>query len=428
MKNVPERYRLIAMCFGASFICYIDRVNVSVAAIAMAADLGLSTSEKGLVLSSFFLGYLLAQIPSGLAASIFGGRLVMLVALVWWSAFTIITPVAAAVSTAVLIVARIAMGAGEAGAFPAVYALFGKWIPENERSRAIAIMLSGVPIGTVFALLTTGVLVERFGWQSVFYIFGTAGLVFAFFWRLIIKEHPREVTAPNRNEASSPGTAVSLLEPLAQLKFPLHLLRRRAVIALIVNHFCSNWSLYVLLTWLPSYFSDVQKLSLINAGLFSAAPWLAMFASSNGAALLADRMIQKGFGVRRTRKILQISGLMGSAFFLLLATQTLSAGIALGLFCASLGSLGLTWAGYGPNHLDIAPKHAGALVGVTNTAGTLPGVIGVLLTGWLVDVTGTYFSAFALSAAIGVLGSVVWFFWAEGEPIETDPKTETVYT
>jgi ACS family sodium-dependent inorganic phosphate cotransporter len=152
----PKRYTLVALCFCAAFICYIDRINISVAAIAMQETFGWTETVKGFVLSSFFVGYLAMQVAGGWLAHRIGGKLVLGVAVIWWSVFTILTPLAATLSFSMLILVRIAMGLGEATTFPAVFALFSKWVPERERSRTVTLLLSGAPLGVVFALFVSG--------------------------------------------------------------------------------------------------------------------------------------------------------------------------------------------------------------------------------------------------------------------------------
>src|SRR5690606_33997776 len=118
-------------------------------------------------------------------------------------------------------------------------------------------------------------------------------------------------------------------EQREQTKVPWNeLLRAPAVWALAVNHFCSNWGLYMLLTWLPSYFRDVQGLSIPSAGLFSAAPWLTMFVMVNVAAWFADRLVRGGLTLTTVRKTMQSIGLLGSAAFLLWAREIDSASMA----------------------------------------------------------------------------------------------------
>ena len=109
-----KRHSLVLASFVAMFIAYLDRVNISVAAIAMQESLGWSETEKGLVLSSFFIGYLAMQIVGGVLADKYGGKRVMLWSLVAWSVFTVLTPIAASASFAMLILVRIGLGLGEA--------------------------------------------------------------------------------------------------------------------------------------------------------------------------------------------------------------------------------------------------------------------------------------------------------------------------
>lgn len=409
----PKRLTLTLLCFAAAFVCYIDRVNISVAAIAMQEVFGWSQTTKGLVLSSFFVGYLLFQVPSGWLANRYGGKVVMGAAIAWWSMWTILTPLAAAISLPVLYAARIAMGLGEAATFPAAYNLGARWFPQGERSRFVAVLLSGVPAGTVFALLTTGWIVTRWGWPSVFYVFGAAGFVVTALWFALAwdspAQHPR-ITPAERALLATGDDRPAQAGPTPWRR----LLSQSAVWALVFNHFCSNWILYMLLAWLPSYFRATQDLSLVNAGLFSAAPWLSMFVTINLGAWLADGLIRRGVSVTAVRKLMQTIGLLGAGGCLLLARDAATPVVALLAMCSALGALGFTWAGFAPNHLDIAPRHAGVLVGLTNTAGTVPGVIGVAVTGWLVDQTGTFDAAFVLAASVAVAGTLVWLLFATG--------------
>jgi ACS family sodium-dependent inorganic phosphate cotransporter len=131
-----RRHALLAMCFLAMFIAYTDRVNISVASVAMREQLGWTQTVKGIVLSSFFIGYMLFMVASGWLATRFGGKRVLAISVAWWSVFTVLTPWAASISIAALVIARIALGIGEAAVMPATYELFRRWVPESERSRA----------------------------------------------------------------------------------------------------------------------------------------------------------------------------------------------------------------------------------------------------------------------------------------------------
>ena len=416
MGRWPRRYSMVGLCFCAVFVCYIDRVNISVAAIAMQEELGWSETVKGFVLSSFFIGYMLFMAPSGWLANRIGGRIVLGLAVLWWSVFTILTPAAALISLPILIAARIAMGLGEAAMFPAAYNIYGRWVLPVERSRAVALLISGIPLGTLFALMTTGWIVSTYGWSSVFYIFGATGFLWTAIWFFQARDNPADDPKVSHEE-------LALLQEHAHPddeKQPIpwrKLFSSSAIWALFINHFCSNWVLYMLLAWLPSYFRGHLGLSITSAGIYSAAPWLTMLVAGNLAGWIADRMVTRGFSLTTVRKTMQTIGLVGSAIFLMLARDVDTAGIAVLLMCGALGAVAFTWSGFVPNHLDIAPRYADVLMGITNTAGTVPGIIGVAITGWMVDVTGTYSAAFALAAAINIFGAIVWLGFATGERV-----------
>lgn len=415
--GIPKRHVLVALCFAAIFLCYIDRVNISVAIIPMAEQYHWSGTTKGFVLSSFFIGYLGAMLPTSWLANRLGGRRLMGAALLGWSLFTVLTPIAAGMSLAVLIVTRILMGAGEAASFPAVYNLYARWIPVTERSRAMTITLTGIPLGTVVALSATGWLVVHYSWQSVFFVFGGLGLAFSLLWFWQARDRPSVHPDISTDERA-------LLAPLdaetggVPETVPWKLLfSHSAVWALVINHFCANWTLYLMLTWLPSYFRDAQHMSIAGSGLFAIGPWLCQFVMGNAAGQIADRMIARGWSITSVRKIMQCTGLGSGAGFLVLASQATTPGFALFTMCGALGFGSLCWAGFASNHLDLAPRHADILFGISNTAGTLPGIIGVAATGVLLDLTGSYTATLIVAAGINVFGALVWLIWGTGKRI-----------
>ncbi|MEC9248528.1 MAG: ACS family MFS transporter [Pseudomonadota bacterium] len=418
----PRRYTIIGLCVLAVFVCYIDRVNISVAIIAMQAEYGWNETTKGLVLSSFFIGYMLFMVPSGWLANRLGGKLILGAAVLWWSVFTFLTPVAANLGLALLIVTRIAMGAGEAAMFPSAYNLYARWVPEKERSRAVALLIGGIPLGTLFALVVTGWLVNRFGWESVFYIFGVSGIFWYSLWYFFGHNDPQSDPKCGQEEKALLSANIFVEKDTAnhgsEKSIPWgKFFKTPAIWALIANHFCSNWGFYMLLAWLPSYFSATLKLDIVNAGIYSAAPWLTMFIVGNLGGFVADKLVGKGIELITVRKIMQITGLIGSGLCFWVAQDVTSAPAALSLMCGALGLVALTWSGFVPNHLDIAPKYADVLMGLTNTAGTIPGIIGIAVTGWIVETTGSYASAFALCAAINFTGAIIWFFFAKAEEL-----------
>jgi ACS family sodium-dependent inorganic phosphate cotransporter len=412
----PRRHVVVAFIFLGCVIAYTDRVNISVAAVAMKEHFGWSQTEKGVVLAAFFVGYLLFMFVAGLLANRLGGKRVIGYSVLAWSIFTLLTPPAAILSIAVLIAARIGMGVGEAGMYPATYELFGRWVPQTERGRSVALISSGAPVGSLIGLMGSGWLVQRYGWAMPFYVFGVIGLVWLILWFQQVENDPAadpRVGAEERALLQTTRPTNDLVE-----RMPLRrLLLRASVAAIVAGHVAFTWSWYVLLSWLPSYFRDVQGLSIAHSGLFSAAPWLSMFAVGNVAGSLADWMIQRGISVTTTRKVMQCGSLIVSAGFLLALHEAHSPTAALALLCGATGALACTWAGYMSSYLDVAPRHSAVLFGFGNTFGTIPGIVGVAVSGWLVDVTGTYTAAFALAAIMSAAGALIFGYFFDARPI-----------
>ena len=412
-----RRHNVLAMCFLAMFIAYTDRVNISVAAVAMREEFGWTQTVKGWVLSAFFIGYLLFMVLSGWLAARFGGKRVLALAVIWWSAFTVLTPLAASISFTALIAARIGLGIGEAAVMPAAYDMFSRWVPQVERSRAVSRFLSGIPIGQVVGFIATGWLTSRYGWPLSFYVFGAIGFVWAAVWIIRVRNSPADDSRVGGHELAVLQERARDVEQKSPTPWQA-LLKKPSIIAIFVGHFCNNWGLYFLLAWLPSYFKEGLGLSMANASLSAAAPWLAAFFTGNAAGMLADKAIARGVRVSLVRKITLGVALLSFAGFLLLVRDVHSPATALLLVCLAAGSLAIGWSGFPANMLDVAPRHAAVLISVSNTFATIPGIAGVAIAGWIVDTTGTFSAAFLLTAIISVGGSLFYFVFGDAQRLD----------
>ncbi len=412
----PRRYNLVCLCFLSTFVCYIDRVNISVAIIPMAEEFGWDQTTRGIVLSSFFYGYLATQVFGGWLADRFGGKIVLGIGVLWWSIFTLVTPPAAAFSFTVLFLARVGMGLGEGVAFPAIYNLYARWVPTQERARAVALNTSGIPLGTVGALLLTPTIVVNLGWPWVFYIFGILGFMWYGLWHFLSADTPETHPSMHASELqfirdNAPAIPKNETIPWGQL------LSKVPVWAIIINHFCSNWGFYVILTWLPTYFTQELGVDISQVGVYTILPWLAMFLMANVAGWIADKLIASGRSVTFVRKLMQTIGFLGPTIFLSLIGGVSSAPQAIVYMCCALGLNAFALSGFGVNHLDIGPRYAGILLGFSNTAGTIPGIIGVTLTGYILDATGSWSLVFSIAAGIYLVGLLVWLLFATGEKV-----------
>jgi ACS family sodium-dependent inorganic phosphate cotransporter len=137
----------------------------------------------------------------------------------------------------------------------------------------------------------------------------------------------------------------------------------------------------------------------------------------HAGAFISDTLIRRGMSITHVRKLIQVSALVIAAGFLLAAPLAQSAMAALLIMCGAATGMGLTSSGFAPNYLDIAPRYAGLLFGITGVIATVPGIVGVAVTGWLVDQTGSFAAPLVLAATVALIGAVVWLIFARGEKL-----------
>ncbi|KAI3873747.1 hypothetical protein MKX03_009832 [Papaver bracteatum] len=415
-EEFPKRWVIVILCFSAFLLCNMDRVNMSIAILPMSTEYNWSPTTVGLIQSSFFWGYLLTQIAGGIWADTVGGKAVLAFGVVWWSIATILTPVAAQLGLPFLLVARAFMGIGEGVAMPAMNNILSKWIPVSERSRSLALVYSGMYLGSVLGLGFSPFLIHEFGWHSVFYSFGSLGTVWVAIW--LSKAHSSPLEDPQLRPAESRLIARSnVVSSGSVVEIPWKLiLSKRPVWALIVCHFCHNWGTFILLTWMPTYYSQVLKFNLTESGLYCVLPWLTMAFSANLGGWIADTLVSKGYSVTYVRKIMQSIGFLGPAFFLTQLSHIDSPGVAVLCMCCSQGADAFSQSGLYSNHQDIGPRYAGVLLGLSNTAGVLAGVLGTVATGYILQ-HGSWDNVFEVSVSLYLFGTVVWNVFSTGEKI-----------
>jgi hypothetical protein len=193
--------------------------------------------------------------------------------------------------------------------------------------------------------------------------------------------------------------------------------------AVIAQNFSTNWLMYVAISWLPEYFEDrwhvdVRRDVLATAYL-SALPFAVALVFSSLAALVCDALVRGGASQWRVRRACQLLAMWGAgAFMLLTAFVAHSRGGAVGLLTAALSFSSLSTSGYVPTLIDIAGAYSGLLLGVSNTFGTVPGIVGVAATGAILDASHhDWHLVFSLAAAVALASGAAWLALATGERV-----------
>lgn len=411
--GIPHRWQIVFMMALSFVLCNMDKVNMSVAVIPMAKELGWSATERGLVSSSFFWGYSLTQIPAGWVSTSIGGSKVLMAGVALWSLGTLIAPPAAHMSLVALCATRVFVGLGEGLAPSSATNVLARVIPEGERARAVTAVFGGLDVGSALGLTLCGPLIYWFGWQSVFYLFAILGLLWCLAWPLVKPDtrEPGEVK-PAKKAPKAPTNV-----PWGKF------LRSAPVWAVIVAHFCYNWGYYTLLAWLPSYFEMALGLNVEKSSLLTLIPYIAMTLMTPFVGPVADGLAAKGWSVTLVRKLSQGIAFGGPALcmFAMSVLTPMTPGTGNTTLLVAIMSLAFAlgaWARAGLycNHQDLSPKYAAALLGLTNTAGALPGVLGVTAAGYLLDATGSWsYALFYPTICCQLFGLIVYTMLASSE-------------
>lgn len=414
-QEIPKRWVIVGLCFFAFLLCNMDRVNMSIAILPMASEFNWSSTTVGLIQSSFFCGYLLTQIAGGIWADKVGGKLVLGFGVIWWSIATMLTPIAASIGLPALLLVRACMGIGEGVAMPAMSNLLSRWVPVEERSRSLAFVYSGMYLGSVTGLSLSPMLIHNFRWSSVFFSFGSLGAVWFVLWQRNAYSSPVEDPCLRAEERQLILGNSKPKERVESIPWRL-LLSKPPVWALITSHFCHNWGTFILLTWMPTYYSQVLKLNLTESGLFCVLPWLTMAVSANLGGWIADTLVQRGTSITTVRKVMQSVGFLGPAFFLTQLSHVNSPEMAVLCMTCSQGCDAFSQSGLYSNHQDIGPRYSGVLLGLSNTAGVLAGVVGTAVTGYILQ-HGSWDDVFRVAVILYLVGTVIWNTFSTGEQI-----------
>lgn len=420
--RVPKRYIIVFLTFLCTNACYVERVGFPIAYTNAADNVKINESSKGLILSVFYYGYVISQIPGGWAAQRFGGRRVLLWSFIMWSftcAFTPLDPK----RTTFLVLSRLLIGVGQGFIFPSIHTVLAQWVPPHERSRSVSLTTSGMYLGAACGTLILPSLV-KYGPRLIFRVEAFLGFLWSIIWYKFAVDPPRT----SIGEASLP-----ISRSRERLKLANRIPWRRIIFslpvwAIVVNNFTFHYALYVLMNWLPTYFDKALQTSLEELGFSKMVPYLFMFLFSNIGGVVADHLITKRmFSITWTRKLLNTIGFLVSAVALMVLPLVKTVSWTLVCASISLGSLALGRAGFAVNHMDIAPKYAGIVMGVSNTAGTVAGIVGVWLTGLMLesskkesqDLTSSegWKLVFLVQGILCIFSSVVYLAFSTGERI-----------
>jgi ACS family glucarate transporter-like MFS transporter len=417
LRNSPAnaRWWVVFLLFTGTFINAIDRASLSTAAPNMMAELGLDARMMGIALSAFFWSYIIMNVPAGGLADRYGAKRVLGWAAGLWSVCSALTGVAT--QSLHVVLARLGVGVGEAASFPVNARIVATRFPPEERGTAVGCYTCGLRLGFALTPILMAGLISKWSWRCAFYVTGLASLLWVILWYFTYRETRTE-------------TAAARAVPKIPWK---ELLGNRTVLGLVLCKFFQDYLFYLFVTWLPAYLIMDRGFTLMKMGWYASLPWIAGALVQPLMGGFSDWLIRRGVSITVSRKttIIAMQLLAASVVLAGYAQDAMTAVwlLTLSAACES-GSTSILWAAC----TDVAPPAAaGSLAGVMNTAGALAGVLAPVVTGFIVQLTGSFQEALLIGSCMVVLAACsAGLIVGELKPIPipqelttNDPRTPT---
>ena len=398
------RWFIIALLFVGGAISYLDRAALSIAAPLIAKDMALDPAQLGIVFSSFFIGYALFCFVGGLASDRIGPKNVFTLAMTVWSVFCGLT--AATVGLFSLLVVRVIFGMGEGPFSSTANKLVSNWFPRREQASAVGMANAGQPLGAALAGPVVGLLAVSVGWRLSFVAIAAIGIVWTIGWMWLATDRPQQhrwlAEADRvdlaRADAAKP-TGPSL--PLGTY------LRRPSILATAFAFFGYAYILYFFLSWFPSYLTMAHHLSIQKMGAVNAIPWLVGFIGLASGGFVCDAIFRRTGNALLSRKIVLVGSLIIAATSVAMAGLVDGVVPAVALMAVTVFFMYLTASTYWAIILDtVEEARVGGVSGFVHLIANLAGIVAPAVTGYLVQWTGSFTSAFVLTGGIAVAGAL----------------------
>lgn len=338
----------------------------------------------------------------------------MLLSAAAWGSMTAFTPVLARFCSQPILsmtLARFLMGLLQGVHYPSLASLCSQKVVESERGFLMSTVGGGSYLGTLVIGGAGSLMLDLYGWESVFYVSGLLSVLWAYcMWKYLLKGEGPLITLES---LGSNGTQSKLTK-----RHWMRLFKQPAVFAVILTHLCTSSTFFTLSSWLPTYFKDTFPEA--KGWVFNVIPWLVAIPSSVLSGCLSDNLIGQGFDTASVRKLMQFFSMGVSSVFTLCLCGKTTFPWAVALVSVTMGLNTFNYSGASINVQDLAPSCAGALFGVMNTCGAFSGVLLVYLSGYLIETTGSWASVFALITTLNLLGLGIFLAFGEAKRVDID--------
>ena len=420
MKTIKTYKNLtIFFLFLIGVVNYLDRSALSIANTTIQHDLAISPMQMGVMLSAFSVAYAFSQLPLGALIDKLGSKLALGGSLVVWSvaqaAFGLFS------SYGHLVGLRVLLGIGEAPVFPSAAKALSEWFDTKERGTATGWVWSSTCIGPCLAPPLLTLFMVHLGWRGMFVLTGIIGLILAACWFAFYKSKAQYMAETGRAEPV-PAQVKQTTGPKVRWTA---LFRDRNTWGAFLGFMGVIYMIWLNLTWLPGYFEREHGLDLYRTAWVVSLAYLFGALGTIVAGKVCDKLVARGMKVLASRKLMVIMGLLGGALFTLIVAFTTNVVACVVLLCLTMFFINISSATAWMIVNTIVPSERVASFGsIQNFGGYLAGSIAPILTGFSVQQSGSFSSAFVISAVVAACSAVAYFTLlkepaAKPEPLAT---------
>ena len=410
--TLPVRYGLVVWLGVLSAVAFLDRTNISVAGLQIGHEFGISNTRLGWIFSAFLIAYAAFQVPAGILARRFGPRRVLLLAGIWWAAFTALTaalPPGFRDAIPLLIAVRFALGVGEATMYPASSQFVERWFPIRERGKANGIIFGGVGLGSGLTPYFVTLIILHLGWRASFWISAAIGLFAAAIWYAIARDtpeqHSRISTAEREHILASREVASRVSARSAAVPW-LAIFSSPQVITLTLGYFTFVYVAWIYFGWFFIYLAQARGLNLKASATYTMVPFIAMTLGCLLGGFLSDRIASR-FGLRIGRTLVPGAALVSTAILLLIGPRAHHAETAALVLALGAGVLYVSQSAFWAVAADIAGVNTSVVSAIVNMGGQIGGACATSVTPIIASHFGWTMS-FLVAAMLTLLGGIAW--------------------
>lgn len=397
------RAAILVLLVLGGIVNFLDRSALSVANTTMRADLHLSATQIGALLSAFSLAYGLAQVPVGWLLDRAGPKLILSVGMFFWSLAQMATGLVS--GFAALVATRIGLGIGEAPFLPGGFKVIHDWYDTRERGVPTGILNASTTLGQAFAPPLLTLLLLGWGWRSMFISIGLLGVIVALAWYPTYR-NPDQLAKPR---AEMQGISLGAWRDL---------FRHRTMWGMMLGFSGVNYTAWLYLAWLPGYLEAAHHLSLRRTGWLAAIPFLMGSAGMLISGFVADALVWRRWDALKSRKLLIVAGMICSAACTFAVTHVSSSDSAVATIGMALFFIHFAGTScWGLVQVAAPARLVGSAGALQNFCSFLFASVAPVLTGWFLDRTHSFRIALLICACVTFLGAMAYLWLVQG-PIE----------